>query len=592
MTRHKGGSFLIEAAAPEDVFTPEDLSAEQRAIGDTVREFVEREVWPALPAMERHEFEHNVRLLRRAAELGLTGIEIPEEFGGLGLDKVTAAVVTENMGPGASFAVTFGAHTGIGTLPIVFFGNRDQKARYLPALASAEKIAAYALTEPESGSDALSARTTARLSPDGQHYILNGTKQWISNGGFADVFVLYAKVDGEKFTAFIVERGFPGVSTGAEEHKMGLLGSSTVQVILQDAQVPVANVLHEVGKGHQVAFNILNIGRFKLAAGCVGSSKHVLGLAARYAQERHQFGRPIASFPLIQQKLADMAVRTYAAESMVYRTAGLLEEGLAEIDPGAEDAGRLSARAIHEYAVEASANKVFASEVLDFVVDEGVQIHGGYGYMREYEVERAFRDARINRIFEGTNEINRLLVPGELVRRALKGDLALLPAMEQLQRELVTLVPPVPAGAVPLEVESWLVEAARKLTLMVAGLGVQKYGTALEGEQELLAGVADMVIDLFAMESAILRARKAVLRSGPEDAQGHVDLATAATHDAFDRIESTARRLLAAIEEGDALRSQLAVVRKLARRDPVNRVALGRRIARRVLAAGGYTVAG
>ncbi|MFO7171341.1 MAG: acyl-CoA dehydrogenase family protein [Bacillota bacterium] len=588
--RHKGGSFLIESVPAAEVFTPEDLTPEQRAIAETVRDFVAREVRPYLDAMERHEFEHNVRLLRQAAELGLTGIEIPAEFGGLGLDKVTAAVVMENMGPAASFSVTFGAHTGIGTLPIVFFGNRAQKEKYLPALAAGEKIAAYALTEAGSGSDALGARTTARLSEDGKYWILNGTKQWITNAGFADIFIVYAKVDGERFSAFIVERGFPGVSTGNEEHKVGIRGSSTRTLILEDARVPVENLLFEVGKGHVIAFNILNIGRFKLGAGCTGSAKYLLGIAARYAQERHQFGRPIAQFPLIQQKLAEMAARTYAAESVVYRTAGLLEEGLAEIDHTAEDAGQQSARAIHEYAVECSINKVLGSEVLDFVVDEAVQIHGGYGFMEEYEVARAWRDARINRIFEGTNEINRLLIPGELLKKALRGQLPLMQAVMGLQDELLGLMPPIFEGAEPLEQEKWLVEAAKKITLMVAGLGVQKYQQQVEREQEFLAGVADLIIETFAMESSLLRALKALDREGAEAAAAKVDLATFYLHDAFARVEQIARNLLASLSEGEELRTQLAILRKLGRRDPINRVALGRRIAQRVLAAGGYAV--
>lgn len=588
--KHKGGSFLIETVPAAEVFTPEDLGPEQKAIGETVRDFVEREVKPYLPAMERHEFEHNVRLIRQAAELGLTAIEIPEEYGGLGLDKVTAAVVIENMGPSGSFSVSFGAHTGIGTLPIVFFGNRAQKEKYLPALASAEKIAAYALTEAGSGSDALGARTTARLSEDGKYWILNGTKQWITNAGFADVFVVYAKVDGDKFSAFIVEKDYPGVSTGNEEHKMGIRGSSTRTLILEDAKVPVENLLFEVGKGHVIAFNILNIGRFKLGAGCTGSAKYVLNIATKYAQEREQFGRPIAQFPLIQQKLAEMAARSYAAESVIYRTAGLMEEGLAEIDHTAEDAGQQSAKAIHEYAIEASINKVFGSEVLDFVVDEAVQIHGGYGYMDEYEVSTAYRDSRINRIFEGTNEINRMLIPGELLKKALKGQLPLMQVLAGLQDELLGLMPPLFEGAEPLEQEKWLVEAAKKITLMVSGLGVQKYQQKVQEEQEFLAGVADMIAETFAMESGLLRALKAIERDGVEAAAMKADLATFYVHDAFARLELTARNLLASISEGEELRTQLAIVRKLGRRDAVNRVALGRRIAQRVLEAGGYVV--
>jgi alkylation response protein AidB-like acyl-CoA dehydrogenase len=524
-----------------------------------------------------------VRLLKQMGELGLTGIEIPEQFGGQGLDKVTATVVIEALGAAGAFSVTYGAHTGIGTLPIVFFGTREQKQRYLPKMATAEKIGAYCLTEASSGSDALGARATARLSEDGRHWILNGTKQWVSNGGFADVFVVYAKVDGEKFSAFIVDRDSPGLSTGREEHKMGIKGSSTRSVILEDCRVPVENLLFEVGKGHTIAFNILNIGRFMLGAGALGGAKQVMGIAARYAGERVQFGKPIAEFPLIQQKLAEMAVRIYAAESACYRTAALLDEGLAGIDHDADDAGQQSAKAIHEYVVECSIMKVLGSEVLDYVVDEAVQVHGGYGFMEEFEVSRAYRDSRINRIFEGTNEINRMLLTGDLLKKGLKGQLPLMQALGGLQDELLALTPPMFEGSAEPEQEEWLVEAARKMGLMVAGLGVQKYGLGVESEQEFLAGIADMLIDTYAMESAVLRARK-----HPSDMRR--DLAVAYVHDASTRIVTTARTLLASLDEGDTLRTQLAILRKLTRRDPVDTIHLKRRIAARVLEAQGYMV--
>jgi alkylation response protein AidB-like acyl-CoA dehydrogenase len=583
LTRFRGGEWVLRSPAAADVFTPEDLDDSQKEIAKTVRNFVRREVYPAIPMMEEHDFSHNVRLLRQMGELGLTGIEVPEQFGGQGLDKVTATLVIEALGAAGAFSVTYGAHTGIGTLPIVFFGNREQKQRYLPELATAEKIGAYCLTEASAGSDALGVRATARLSPDGQHWILNGTKQWISNAAFADVFIVYAKVDGDKFSAFIVERGSPGLSTGKEEHKMGIRGSSTRSVILEDCTVPVANLLYEVGKGHHIAFNILNIGRFMLGAGTLGGAKQLLGIAAQYAGERTQFGKPIAQFPLIQQKLAEMMVRVYAAESACYRTAALLDEGLAGIDHNAVDAGQQSAKAIHEYVVECSIMKVLGSEVLDYVVDEAVQIHGGYGFMEEFEVCRAYRDSRINRIFEGTNEINRLLVTGDLLKKGLKGQLPLMAVLGTLQDDLLSLTPPIFDSSTTLEQEVWLVEAARKIGLMVAGLGVQKYGLAVEGEEEFLAGVADILIDIFAMESALLRAQKY-----PSDLRR--DLAIAYTHDAFGRIETTARTLLASLDEGDTLRTQLAILRKLTRRDPVDTVHLKRRIAARVLEAQGYKV--
>ena len=579
--RQRGGEWTLSSPAASELFTPEDLNDGQRQIGQAVGEFVRGAVWPALPAMEGHDFDQAVRLMRQAGELGMLGIEVPEQFGGLGLDGVTSAVATEAMGAGGSFSVTWAAHVGIGTLPIVYFGDRVQKQKYLADLASGRKIAAYALTEPGSGSDALAARTTARL--EGERWILNGTKQWITNSGFADLFVVYAQVEGQEsaggraLSAFLVDRDSPGLSVGKEEHKMGIRGSSTRALLLENCAVPRQNLLHELGKGHQIAFNILNVGRFKLGAATLGGSKHLIGVATGYALQRRQFGKALAEFRRIQQKLADMAVRTYAVESAAYRAAALLSESVAGIDHAAERSGEQSVAALQEYAVECSILKVLGSELLDFVVDESVQIHGGYGFMEEFEVCRAYRDSRINRIFEGTNEINRLLITGDLFRRALRGQLRLMPALQALQAELLTLTPP------PAADERWLVEATRKIALMVAGLAAQKHGTALESEQELLAGVADMLMELYAMESALLRSEK-----HPSEARR--DLATAFVHEAFDRVEGTARRLLAALDEGDALRTQLAVLRKLTRREPINLVALKRRIAGRVIEARGYAV--
>lgn len=584
--RVKGASFLIEDVDPQAVFTPEDFTEEQRMIASTTEEFVENEVLPVLARIEQdHDFDTSVALMRKAGELGLLGGDVPEAYGGLGLNKISTTVITEKFARAGSFSLTYGAHVGIGSLPIVFFGTEAQKRKYLPDLAAGKKIAAYALTEPGSGSDALGARTTATLSPDGKFYILNGEKQWITNAGIADVFVVYAKVDGDKFSAFIVERAFPGVSTGPEEKKMGIEGSSTRTLLLQDVRVPVENLLGEVGRGHVIAFNILNIGRWKLAAGCVGSAKRAVELSAQYAKQRKQFGRPIASFPLIQQKLADMAICTYVMESMVYRTAGLFDGALGVLPADAD--GQTAARAIADYAVECSVNKVFATEGLDFIVDEGVQIHGGYGYMREYEIENLYRGSRINRIFEGTNEINRLLIPDMLVKKALRGELALLPAAQALQQELLALVPTEPGDA-PLERETDLVRRAKKLFLYLAGLAVQKHQQALEREQELLAAVADCVIEVFAMESALLRAQKAIARDGLEKAARKVAYTQAYVQDAFDKLERIGRIALAALEEGDALRTQLAVLRKLVRRTPLNAVALKRQIATHVLEAERY----
>lgn len=584
----KGGAFLLGSPSPAMVVTPEDLTDEQKMIAETARDFAEQQVRPALPALEKKDYALSRQLLLAAGELGLLGAGIPEAYGGLELDKVTSTLISETSAAATGgFSITMGAHTGIGTLPIVFFGNAEQKRRYLPDLATAQRVAAYCLTEANSGSDALGARTTARLTPDGKHYVLNGTKQWITNGGFADVFIIYAKIDGEQFSAFIVEKNYPGVSTGPEEHKMGLEASSTTEVILQDVHVPVENLLYIAGKGHHVAFNILNIGRFSLAVGCLGKSKGIIEVSARYARERHQFGKPIASFRLIQQKLADMAIRTYALESMVYRTAGLWDRGLQGIDLEAETGGQDAARAIAEYAIEASVNKVFGTEVLQFVVDEGVQIHGGYGFMREYQVENEYRDSRINRIFEGTNEINRLLIPATLMRKALKGELPFMAAAGSLQSELMTLTPPMSFGPEPLAQELWMLEAARKTFLMVAGLAVQKHMQALEEEQELLGIIADLAIEVFAMESAILRTQKALARDAAA-AGLKVDMTRAYVHQAFPRVEAWARAGLAALEQGDLLRTNLAVLRKLLRYEPSDTVGLGRRVAEQVLAAEGY----
>ncbi|MCL6522003.1 MAG: acyl-CoA dehydrogenase family protein, partial [Firmicutes bacterium] len=496
-----GGGWLLGPVEPDAVQVPEELRPEQKALAEAAAEFVEREVLPHMEELEAHDQQLLVELMHRAGELGLLGLEIPEAYGGLGLDRSSATLVSEAVAPSGGFAVTHGGHVGIGSLPLVFFGNEEQKRRYLPRLATGEWIAAYALTEPGYGSDALHARTTARLSDDGKSYILDGEKQWITNAGIADLFTVFAQLEGAGFTAFLVERSFPGVSTGPEYDKMGLRSSSTRPLILQGAHVPVENLLGEPGKGHRVALGVLDIGRLTLAAGALGSSKRLLDIAARYALEREQFGRPIARFGLIREKLAEMEARTWALEAMVYRTSGLIDAELARsraADP---------ARATAEYALECAAVKVFGSEVLDYVVDEAVQIHGGYGYMREYEVERAYRDARINRIFEGTNEINRLTIPDTLLRRAMQGRLPLLQAVQGLQKELPGLRRPAFFDR-PLEEEAWRVEALKKAALMAAGLAVERYGQALEEEQELLGAFADMVIETYAAESALIRARK------------------------------------------------------------------------------------
>ncbi|GIM44899.1 acyl-CoA dehydrogenase [Collibacillus ludicampi] len=581
----RGGAFLLENADPNDVFIPEDLTEEQRLIAQTTLDFVKGEVIPVAAQLEKLDIDLTVQLLKHAGEIGLLGADIPEAYDGLGLDKISSTLITEYMTRGGAFALSHGAHVGIGTLPIVYFGTKEQKEKYLPKLATGEWIAAYALTEPGSGSDALGAKTTAKLTADGTKYILNGTKQFITNAGFADVFVVYAKVDGEKFSAFIVERTFPGVSVGPEEKKMGIKASSTRPLILEDAEVPAENLLGEIGRGHVIAFNILNIGRYKLAAGCVGSSKDAIEISVKYANQRKQFGRPIASFPLIRAKLADMAIRTFALESMVYRTGGLFEGALSTFD-GTDDKGASVAKAIAEYAIECSINKVFGSETLDFVVDEGVQIHGGYGFIQEYSIERLYRDSRINRIFEGTNEINRLLIPGTLVRKALKGELPLLESVQKLQGELMSVFPQVEEDD-PLALMSAIIERAKKIFLFVGGLAVQKYQKDLEREQEILSNLADIAIDIFAGESAFLRAKK-VWNRDPVTADLKVKMALAYAAESFVRIESIARTTLAAIDEGDTLRTQLSILKKLARQTPINTIRIKREIAEEIVKAEKY----
>ncbi|MBA4602184.1 acyl-CoA dehydrogenase family protein [Thermoactinomyces sp. AMNI-1] len=551
-------------------------------------DFVKDQVWPVLPEIEEHQFEHTVRLLREAGELGLLGADVPEKYDGLGLDKVSSSLITEKIAIARSFALSHGAHVGIGTLPIVFFGNDQQKKKYLPDLATGRKFAAYALTEPGSGSDALGAKTTARLSDGGKHYILNGEKQWITNSGFADVFIVYAKVDGDKFTAFIVEKSFPGVSVGAEEKKMGIKGSSTRTLILDEAKVPVENLLGELGKGHKIAFNILNIGRYKLAVGTVGSAKRAIEISAKYANERKQFKVPIAKFGLIREKLATMAQKTYALESVCYRIAGMMEAGL----EGTEEAeGKMVADAIGELAIECSISKVFGSEVLDYVVDEGVQIHGGYGFMNEYEIENMYRDSRINRIFEGTNEINRLIIPATLMRKAMRGELPFFQAARDLQEELLTMMPYMPDEEAPvLEAEENYVENARKIFLMIAGLATQKLGDKIQTEQEILRDLSDIAIETFAMESALLRTKKAIGKNGEEKEQAKIDYTQAFIYDAMQKVDALARHALAAMEEGDELRTVLSMLKKLTRIAPVNEVALKRRMAKRIIDAEKYIV--
>ncbi|MDT5123236.1 MAG: hypothetical protein QOC96_2718 [Acidobacteriota bacterium] len=580
----KGGAFLIEERTPEEIFTPEDFTEEQRMIADTTREFIDNEVRPRIPELEKHDWTLARELVKQSADLGLVGAVIPEEYDGLGLDQTSGTLIAENMGRAASFAVTFGAQTGIGTLPIVYFGNEETKKKYLPQIVTGETIPAYALTEAGSGSDALAAKATARLSEDGKHYILNGEKMWISNAGFADLFIVFAKVDGDKFSGFVVEAG-DGVKTGAEEHKMGIKGSSTRALILQDTKVPVENLLGEVGKGAKIAFNILNIGRFKLGAACVGGMKLMIQESVRYANERHQFGKPISSFGAIKAKLAEMAIRTWVGEAMTYRTVGLIESAIGDTkDPNAK------LKSIEEYAAECSIIKVALSEYCDGVADEMVQIYGGYGYSADYPAEQAYRDSRINRIFEGTNEINRMLIPGMLMKRAMTGKLALLPAAQALMDEVLS---PSFAGLDEdegvLVAEMKLAQNAKKVALMTLGTAAQKYMMALADQQEILMGIADIITDAYAMESAILRTQKLAAAQGEEAAARYIDITRVFCNDAVERIEASAKNTLAGMSEGDELRTLLAALRRFTKLTPMNTIAARQRIADVLIKANRYT---
>ncbi|QPC47411.1 acyl-CoA dehydrogenase family protein [Mangrovibacillus cuniculi] len=583
----KGGSFLIEDITADRVFTPEDYTDEQKMIAKTTDDYVTNEVVPQVEYLEEHEFDRSVKLLKQAGELGLLGADVPEEYGGLGLDKVSSALIAEKMSKAGGFSITHGAHVGIGSLPIVLFGNEDQKQRYLPDLAVGDRIAAYALTEPGSGSDALGAKTVAKLNEAGTHYVLNGEKQWITNAGFADVFVVYAQIDGDKFSAFIVEREFKGVSVGPEEKKMGIKSSSTRTLILEDAEVPVENVLGDIGKGHVIAFNILNIGRYKLGVGAIGASKRAMELALQYANQRQQFKTPISQFNLTKQKFGTMGAKLYAIESSIYRTVGLFEQRMGQLSEEEQKDGRAIAASVAEYAIECSLGKFFGTEVLDYIVDEGVQIHGGYGFMAEYEIERMYRDSRINRIFEGTNEINRLLVPGTFLRKAFKGELPLLQKAQALQEELMMMMPE-EVGDAPLEQEKMMVRNAKKIGLMMAGLAAQKFGKALEKEQEILSNIADIVSLAYAMESVVLRTEKA-MQNGLKYEQ-KLRYTQIFCQESFQEIEAHAKETLLAVESGDTLRMMISALRKFTRFTPINVIGLKREASEGLIEAEKYIV--
>jgi len=586
-----GGSFLLESRHPDDVFTPEDFSEQHALIAQTAEEFAQNEIIPNIEKMEHKDFSVSRGLLKKAGELGLSSVEIPEAYGGLEMDKVTAAVIADHIAKYAGFATTWGGHTGIGTLPLVYFGNDEQKQKYLPRLAAGEIVGAYALSEASSGSDALNCRARAALSADGKHYVLNGEKMWITNAGFADLFTVFAKLDGEKFTAFLVERTFPGFSIGAEEHKMGIRGSSTCPVILNDCQVPIENVLGEIGKGHVIAFNILNVGRFKLGAMCVGGARTSLNNAIAYAKQRKAFSKVISDFGLVREKLANMAALVYVGEAMVFRTVAMMDGALDAVDKSAPDAAKQTLKAIEEYAVECSIIKVWASEMVDYVVDETVQIYGGYGFVEEYPAERAYRDARINRIFEGTNEINRLIISGFLLKRAMTGQLPLMPAIKHLTDEVLS------GPAAGDEIEGLLAEeqkrvsSAKKLGLFAAGAATQKYLQAIQDQQEVMGAIADMVIEIYAMESAVLRTRKIAAKKGEAAAALPIAMTRVYLAQAMDKIESAARKIIAAVADGDMLRTQLAILRRLGKHEPYNTIELRQQIAQKVIEQGKYGLA-
>ena len=578
-TTARGGSWLIEETAPASVMTPEKVTEEHQLIRQAASEFIAGEVMPANERLEQKDWQLQRELIKKCGELGLFGTNIPEAYGGVDLDKISTLVVSEELASHASFGATFGAQANLTILPIYMFGSEAQKQHYLPGLVSGEVVGAYCLSESGSGSDALGAKTRAMKQADGS-FIMSGEKMWITNGGFADVFIVFAKVDGEHFTAFIVERKWPGVSSGKEEHKLGLHGSSTTPVILQDVRVPADAVLGAIGRGHKVAFNVLNFGRFKLGAMCSGGAKAAIGEAAKYASSRKQFGVAIATFGAIKHKLGEMTARIYGVESALYRTCGLIDISLAE--------SHNLRGSLEEFAIEASMLKVAGSEMLDYVLDENLQIHGGNGFVHDYPAEGHYRDARVNRIFEGTNEINRLLIPGRLMKKALKGELPLLAAAKQLQDEIMS-----PSMAMPEASDEPLTDEARacgifkKVVLLVAGTAMQTYGTKLEQEQEVLSYLADILIDTYAAESAVLRARDAAARK-VSNADTHADAARVATNEAAGRIELAARSCLAAMAEGDTLRTQLAALRRLMKVTPVNTVIMRRRLADATVAKGSY----
>jgi alkylation response protein AidB-like acyl-CoA dehydrogenase len=578
----KGGEFLISEGTTAECFTPEDFTDEHRMIGDTAREYIDNEVVPQLPALEKHAWEIARDLLKKAGDLGLLGANISEDYGGLALDQTTGVVIAEAMGRGSGFGSTFGAQTSIGLLPIYYWGSEELKKEWIPKIVSGEVVTAYCLTEAGSGSDALGAKCVAKLTEDGRHYILNGEKMWITNGGFADVFIVFAKVDGEKekFSAFLVPRS-ENCRPAGEEHKMGIKSSSTTAVVLSDAKIPVGNLIGNVGDGAKIAFGVLNVGRFKLGASVTGGAKLAIHDAVRYANERHQFNRPISSFGAIKHKLAEMAIKTWVSEAITYRTVGMID---AMIGEKADNETKL--KSIDEYAVESSINKVFCSESLDYVVDEMVQIYGGYGYSAEYPADRAYRDSRINRIFEGTNEINRMLIPGQLMKRAMKGKLPLIQAAKALQDEIMNPQMSFDDDDSLLALETKLAANAKKVALMILGTAAQKYMMDLQNQQEVLLNCADIIMNAYAMETAVLRAKKLAAK-GSADRQ--IDMAQVFCNDAIQKIEMSARNTIAGMLDGDEAKMLLVALKRFTKNNsPINTIAARQRIADTMISANKY----
>ena len=581
MPTARGAAFLIDPV-PEDVFTPEDFSDEQRSMARTAEEFIDREVVPRLAEIEEKQQGVIPELLHRAGELGLLAIEVPEAYGGLGLDKATALLVSERAAKVASFSVSWGAHTGIGTLPIVYYGSEDQKRTYLPRLASGEWLAAYALTEPGSGSDALAAKTLARR--EGDVWVLSGTKQFITNAGFADLFTVFAQVDGDKFTAFLVERADPGVSTGPEEQKLGIRGSSTRPLLLDAARIPADRLLGEVGRGHKIAFNILNVGRFKLGGGALGAARECLRLAVEYGKGRRQFDRPIVEFGMVQRKLADMATRLYAADAMAYRSAGLLDAAIAELPALGPERDEGLRAVLEEFTVECSIVKVFGTECLDFVADESLQILGGYGFLKDYPIERHYRDSRINRIFEGTNEINRLIIPATVLKRAAQGKLPYFEWTERVKREVEGGTRPPAAGEGPLAADLLAAEQAKKIVAWTADLLVRRNLKDLATRQQHLEILANMVIDIFAVDSVVARTRKLLREHGVSAVPNEVDITRTFVASANERIADGARRLIANELAAEELAKAVGTISQLALDLPIATIAAKTRIAERIVA--------